>query len=243
MDADRHLSYLRADVARMAAAVRAGRDRPVPTCPGWTVGDLAVHLGVVHRWVNEAIVTAATERPRGAMEKYGVAADAPDLAEWYEDAAATLLDTLSTADLDAPVWTFGADPTVRFWVRRQANEVLVHRWDAQRAVGEADRLDPDHAADAVDEMVVSLLPPRTRPLEGGGTRTFHLHRTDGPGEWFITVDGDGYRAERAHEKGDVAVRGSAADLLLFVWRRNRDGLEVFGTDDPVDAWFSLIPSF
>ena len=248
MDAAQHLSYLRADVARIGAAIRAGRDRPVPSCQGWTVADLAVHLGVVHRWAAEAVHTHATERPRGAKEKYAVPADTPDLAEWYEDAAATLLDTLSTADLDAPVWTFGGEGTVRFWVRRQAHEVLVHRWDAQMALGPdaVDPIDPEHAADAVDEMVVSLLPLRVQPPPDGARRTFHFHRTDGPGEWFVTIDADGYRAERAHEKGDVAVRGGAADLLLFVWHRSTDGLDVFGADDADaagDAWFSVVPAF
>lgn len=246
LDADRHLALLRADAVRLGAAVRAGRDRPVAACPGWTVADLAVHLGTVHRWAAEAVATSATERPKGAKEKYGVPADRPDLAEWYEDAAATMLDVLSSADPDRPVWTFGDDPTVRFWIRRQSNETLVHRWDAQAAVsgaGGVDPIDPGHAADAVDELVMSLLPPRTAPAADGATHTFHLHRTDGEGEWFLTLDGDGLRSARAHEKGGVAIRGSAADLLLFVWHRAAGGLEVFGTDDPVATWFSVIPAF
>jgi uncharacterized protein (TIGR03083 family) len=245
LDTDQHLALLHADIARVAAAVRAGRDRPVAACPGWTVADLAVHLGTVHRWAAEAVATHATERPRGAKEKYGVPADRPDLAEWYEHAAASMLDVLSSADREQTVWTFGDDPTVRFWIRRQSNETLVHRWDAQHAVGAdaVDPLDPEHAADAVDELVMSLLPPRTAPAADGATHTFHLHRTDGPGEWFLTLDGDGLRSTRAHEKGDVAIRGAAADLLLFVWHRAAGGLEVFGTDDPVDAWFALLPAF
>jgi uncharacterized protein (TIGR03083 family) len=245
LDSDQHLALLRADVTRIAGAVRVGRDRPVAACPGWTVADLGVHLGIVHRWAAEAVATRATERPTGAKEKYGVPADRPDLADWYEDAAATMLDVLSSADREQTVWTFGDDPTVRFWIRRQANETLVHRWDAQHAVGPdaLDPLDPEHAADAVDERVMSLLPPRTAPAADGATHTFHLHRTDGPGEWFLTLDGGGLRSMRAHEKGDVAIRGSAADLLLFVWHRAADGLEVFGTDDPVGAWFALLPAF
>jgi hypothetical protein len=35
--------------------------------------------------------------------------------------------------------------------------------------------------------------------------------------------------ERRHEKGDVAARGSASDLDLFVWGRiPRDTFDVFG---------------
>lgn len=246
MDADQHLSFLRADVARITGAIRAGRDRPVPSCPGWTVADLAVHLGVVHRWAAQAVATNATERPRNAKESYGVDPALPALADWYAEAASALLDVFAAADLDSPVWTFGDDPTVRFWVRRQANETLVHRWDAQTALGgdAVDPIDAAHASDAVDELLVSLLPRRTpAPSDGDGPRTFHFHRTDGPGEWFVTLGGDGYRATRAHEKGDVAVRGSAADLMLFLWHRGTGGLEVFGTDDPAGAWFAVVPAF
>lgn len=248
MEPAQHLSYLRADVRRVADAVRAGRDRPVASCPGWTVADLAVHLGIVHRWANEAVTTRATERPRGATERYGVPADRPDLAEWYEEAATTLIDTLSSVDPETPVWSFGTDRTARFWSRRQAHETLVHRWDAQEAIGAGavDPLDAEHAADAVDELLVALLPPRIAAPPDGPPRTFHFHRTDGPGEWFVTVDPDGYRAERAHAKGAVAVRGSAADLLLFLWSRSTAGVEVFGADDgaaAAGAWFSVVPRF
>ena len=33
-----------------ANAVSAGLDAPVPPCPGWTVRDLVLHVGLAHRW-------------------------------------------------------------------------------------------------------------------------------------------------------------------------------------------------
>jgi hypothetical protein len=38
-----------------------------------------------------------------------------------------------------------------------------------------------------------------------------------------------YAVSREHAKGDVAARGSASDLLLFLWGRvSAERLEVFG---------------
>jgi hypothetical protein len=63
----------------------------------------------------------------------------------------------------------------------------------------------------------------------------HLHATDGDGEWFIET-GDGLTWTRAHEKGDVAVRGTTSDLLLLVWGR-------LGTDAVEGAlWITKCPS-
>lgn len=35
----------------------AGQDMttPVPSCPGWNVGQLARHIGYGHRWASEAV--------------------------------------------------------------------------------------------------------------------------------------------------------------------------------------------
>ena len=57
----------------------------------------------------------------------------------------------------------------------------------------------------------------------GNGETLHFHRTDGDGEWLVRLTPDGPEVERAHAKGDVAVRGSASDLLLA--RAGRVGLD------------------
>ena len=57
----------------------------------------------------------------------------------------------------------------------------------------------------------------------------YLHCTDTEGEWLIVRDGDDLVVTREHAKGDVAARGSASDLLRFLWgRAAADQLEVFG---------------
>jgi hypothetical protein len=57
----------------------------------------------------------------------------------------------------------------------------------------------------------------------------HLHCTDVPGEWTLYTDTDtdtdtdtgapAFRLVREHAKGDCALRGTASDLLLVLWRR------------------------
>ena len=71
--------------------------------------------------------------------------------------------------------------------------------------------------------------------------SLHLHRTDGDGEWMVrTVDGV-LQVTREHGKGDVAVRGTASDLNLFMWNRLRPGLEYFGDTAVVEAWAAIAP--
>jgi hypothetical protein len=54
----------------------------------------------------------------------------------------------------------------------------------------------------------------------------HLHATDVAGEWFIEPNG---RVDRGHARGDVALRGTASDLLLALYNRvDIDDLDVIG---------------
>ena len=59
------------------------------------------------------------------------------------------------------------------------------------------------------------------PLDDG--QTVHLHATDpglgAAGEWTIRADGDRITWSHGHDKGAVALRGGAVDLLLAVVRR------------------------
>ena len=84
------------------------------------------------------------------------------------------------------MWAFGRDQTARFWFRRQAHEVAVHRWDAQLAAGDAAPIETELAADGVDERLEMLR--SFAPIQGNG-ETVHLHCTDTTpdvgGEWFV----------------------------------------------------------
>jgi hypothetical protein len=61
---EEHLGALReAAVAFVGCLDRTDQATPVPTCPEWTMLDLAAHQGMVHRW---AAALVRGERPDDA---------------------------------------------------------------------------------------------------------------------------------------------------------------------------------
>lgn len=215
--------------ALVDAAEVAGLDARVPSCPDWAVADLLAHIGQVHRW-------AAANATRDADAEFWssrkiTAPAAPERADWVREGA-TMLVTALDLDPEASAWTFGDFPsTVGFWQRRQAHETVMHRVDAQLAAGTVDAIDPTLAVDGIDELLW-LLPLRAwakpDPTRSG---TAHLHCTDVEGEWLLEFTSEGMRTERVHAKGDVAIRGTASDLLLWISGRGSvDVFEVFGDD-------------
>jgi predicted lipid carrier protein YhbT len=122
-----------------------------------------------------------------------------------------------------------------------AHETIVHRADAEAsAAGRigASRVEPaELAADGIDELLdfIALRARGGRPA--GVSGSYHFHTTDVPGEWVVVFDGDRVTVRREHAKADVAVRGPASDLELFLYnRRGSEGLEVFGGSAAVAAW-------
>jgi uncharacterized protein (TIGR03083 family) len=194
--------------------------RGVPCCPDWLVGDLVWHLGEV-QWFWAAI----TEQRATAPEQ--VEAGKPARPRTYAETIAwgrSQLDRLahvlqSTPD-NVPVWTWAPDESrhnVGFIRRHQVQEAAVHRWDIQSAASDRipDPIDPEAASDSIDELLSVSLPfgvSHSKPLSG----TVHIHCTDVGGEWFIERDGS---VDRAHATGDVAMRGTASDLLLVLYNR------------------------
>ena len=252
MDTADYLDSLRANSAlAVAAARRAGVDAPVPTCPDWSVADLALHLGRVYRWMSAVVETRADEFVH--FKVAGEPGEGEGPVEWLEAAAGRALTVLGGTDPDTPVWNWadGAPAPARFWFRRMAHESAIHRADAEAAAEAAAGRDPavptpiepaEMASDGIDELV-HLLPVRARAGRLAKlTGSYHFHTTDVPGEWVVDFGGGGEPAvRREHAKADVAVRGPASALLLFLYnRRGSDGLEVFGDPEKVAAWTDQI---
>lgn len=56
MDHVESCNALKLEIARFSAVLSSlSLDQPVATCPGWTVFDLAEHLGLIHRWAEELV--------------------------------------------------------------------------------------------------------------------------------------------------------------------------------------------
>jgi len=70
VDHERCCDLLADEVERVAGAVAEVRaDAAVPSCPDWNVGDLALHLGRVHRWA-DGLVAALAEGPQVAADAF-----------------------------------------------------------------------------------------------------------------------------------------------------------------------------
>jgi uncharacterized protein (TIGR03083 family) len=232
MDTQQFLDQLAQSSERLAdAAAAAGVDADVPSCPGWKVVDLLDHCAGGDRWARTIVATGSRD---GAPRE--LPPDAPTgeaLIPYFREGARELVETLASTDPTTSVWTFSpADRTARFWYRRRAQETSIHRYDAQLAAGAPAPLDAEMAVDGVDEFLTVFLPRLADNFGDVGDATVHLHCTDVAGEWLVARRDGELTVTAEHAKGDVAARGSASDLLLFLWGRvPEDALEVFGDAD------------
>lgn len=235
LDADTYRRTVRDEAtALVAAAERAGLDARVPSCPDWDVAALLAHIGRVHRWAagniaaRELTSPAATEQPPAGAALFD-----------YARAGAAALSAELDRPADEPAWTFAPPPTVAFWQRRQAQETAMHRVDAELAGGAASPIDADLAADGIDEWLQLLSYRPGKPPPTGTGETLHLHCTDRPGEWLLRRTPEDLQIEPTHAKGDVAVRGSASDLLLVLLHRaSPEGVEVLGARPVLDTFLA-----
>lgn len=245
MDRASYLDSLRGDAADLLTAAGGHLDADVPTCPGWRMERLVGHVGRTYRWT--AGWVEGGDAPEVPLPPKGDA-----VIEWTRAGLAELIDAIEgaagVASAGATVNTWAGDQPPIFWPRRMAVETAVHRWDAQVAAGEGRPVGTDLALDAVDELFEVILPWRGTAELGSGNegKTMHLHATDvgdepGEGEWLITLAGERLTVEHMHAKGDVAVRGTASDLLLLLWNRvSADRFEVFGDADLLEWWRAAV---
>lgn len=240
-----YVEQLRADARRIAEVLEAGSpEAPVPSCPGWDLTALVGHLGGVHRWALDSVRDGTM--PDRWPAQYGP--DGADLATWLVEGAEELAEVLDRSDPDAPSWNpFGTDQIAAFWPRRQAHETMVHRHDAELAVGSLTPFPAELASDGIDEFFEVLVPVRhSRPDVAPPPGSLHVHCTDVAGEWLVRFGDEGYEMRREHAKGDAALRGPATSLLLHLWGRRHglpDGLgsvERIGDEAVAAAWSDLM---
>jgi uncharacterized protein (TIGR03083 family) len=231
------------DARRLLAVAATDWGRPVPHCPAWDGAALVRHTGGILSWM-AAVVTSSERVSRRDLDS---APDIPDdLPAWYLAALDRTLDVLGAAEPDSPTWTFSTtgDNTARWWCRRLAIEVAIHRFDIEHAAADHGRtpaaVDGDVAAAGIEEFVVEFLPGLLAQNGIEGLHgTLNLHATDGPADWWIGLD-QGGSARPPDAKADTAVRGTRSDLLL--WLTNREpsqALEVIGHREVLQAWLQL----
>ncbi|MGA0877528.1 MAG: maleylpyruvate isomerase N-terminal domain-containing protein [Ilumatobacteraceae bacterium] len=218
---------------------------PIAGCSPWTTLDLLAHLGRVYAMVDATVTEEAREPlPPGPEAQAPSTTDIGSLLEWYELRRMGVTRTLSECDPQRPVWTWGPPGVNGFYIRRMAHETTVHLLDLdpQHVVidGQGDR---DVLLDGIDEFFTVVLTGsvqrRGKPAPQG---SLHLHCTDGPGEWLVSVSDTGsIDVRHEHAKGDVAWRASAQDLFATVWGRSRSEVEVLGDPEVSRQWSTVAP--
>lgn len=235
LSTERAVAAIRHHSLALADAAEGNFYAAVTCCPGWNVADLVWHLREVHYFWG-SIVDGLVQDPNQVPEM-----ERPDdnerLLDDYRSGAVWMADVLERADQSQPVWTWSHQKDVAFVTRHQVQEAAVHRWDAEMAAGERIEIEPEVAADSVDEFLEHSTPGRYQgavPLSG----SVHLHATDTDGEWVIKEDeARNLSIVRGHEKADVALRATASDLLLTLYRRiGIDQADIYG-DKPVLSRF------
>jgi uncharacterized protein (TIGR03083 family) len=216
------------------AAESAGLAADVPTCPGWLVRDLLLHVGGVHRWAATVTRDALAASP-DIDQPYDIAAELPEddaLLDWYRTGHTELVHTLRAAPADLVCWSFLPAPSpLAFWARRQAHETTIHRVDTDGAAGTSAPVPVSLADDGIDELLTCFVSGRSRRLRSRTERALHVHATDTDSHWRVLIGPDAPKAVRVHgdEPATDTVRGPAVQLYLALWNRLPwDGLTVTG---------------
>ncbi|UMP00890.1 maleylpyruvate isomerase family mycothiol-dependent enzyme [Amycolatopsis sp. EV170708-02-1] len=237
MTPDEYLERLRELTTGFARVAGTGdHAASVPCCGDWRLRDLVVHLGNVHRWA-AGIVRTGEPAPQDLDAEPG-----GDLAPWYRESADELIEALREAAPQDGAWNFtAAAKTKAFWYRRQVHETAVHLLDAHRAAGAGYTLDPNLAADGVDEVLLGMLPKVKRWHTPPTVTVPLLLKTSDTGHaWLITPPGEtdvpGSRQADPAEAAGAVVSGTAEALDLLLWQRiELDGAAIEITGDAAAA--------
>jgi uncharacterized protein (TIGR03083 family) len=222
-DPARFRECLAADYARLRDVASRDLTAQVPSCPGWDVDQLVRHTGMVylHKVLGMRSGAEPDEWPPPGVENEETLAL---LDRAYGELQAEF-DARDPSDRTG-TW-FPGDQTVGFWIRRMAQESVIHRVDAELALKEPIATIPDDlAVDGIDEVLVCFLEMGSTEyrqyfpsLDNADGRSVHV-ATDGA-SWNAEIAKDGVHIGR---DGDAAatVSGAPGDLLLWLWGRAGD---------------------
>lgn len=205
MDSESLLQHLSNELDAFRACLDGDLSVLIEHCGEWTLRDLAEHLGSSNLWA-----AAAVTEQHGEHEATSAPRDPDEFLRWFEESSGTLLKTLDT-DPSASAWTFHPPHTVGFWQRRRALEALVHRWDAENALGNRRPLDPVLAGEGVAEVFETMAPRQiARGRAQHPQHALRLHATDTGISW---VYGPGTAV--------ATLTATAEQLVLLLWGRMR----------------------
>lgn len=225
VEAARYLECLDADARRLREVAARDLRADVPSCPGWTVADLVEHTAMVYVHKAEAM------RSDGEGEWPPPGTQGREPLELFDDGYRRLLAEFDAREpSDATGTWYERDQTVGFWIRRMAQETVIHRLDAELALNEPFAPIPDDLAkDGIDEVLVRFLSYASTgwphlfgsKLEGADGRAVRIEAADA--QWLVELTPKGVLVT-AGGTGDPAatVTGAPDAILTWVWRRTGD---------------------
>jgi len=227
------LAQLASDGAALRNAA-VNLDKPVPTCPGWSVRDAVEHTATVYAHKATIIEDALTQPPSPWPPDFGYA----DVLEFYDEQLHRVIEALRTRDPAAHAFTwYEPEQTIGFWVRRMMQETVIHRADVESASGAPAAVDDAVAIDGIDELVERMLCydlEAYAEVPGSGQR---IAIGAGGAHWTVTLGDEEPTFERTASAGvDATLSGSPSDVLLALWNRlPYDAVTTAGDQDALSA--------
>lgn len=247
----------RSTAFRAAIASAPSLDAQVPTCPEWTLFDLAQHIGQGRRdWA--ATVAAGPAPAKSAAEGAPAAPrEREALLAWLAESTDQLLDALRKAGPDRGCWTWWeasqSPQTVGAVARHQLQQMAVHTYDAQITVGAPQPLPEEVALDGVEEFLHTCV--ATTSAWPHKPAAIDFHASEGR-SWRLSLSADGARTARLPGPGTIpataagqdadaaasslSARGTASELVFILYDRIPvNSLELEGDRrvfDQLSAW-------
>ncbi|MDQ3789002.1 MAG: maleylpyruvate isomerase N-terminal domain-containing protein [Actinomycetota bacterium] len=211
------------------AIATADQAADVPSCPGWTFEDLTVHVARFLHTATRYLTSGSIVELKPLPVRRDV-----DPVVYLDEQLAAATQVLNNTSGNRPVWTFSPSAPDLAWVwhRRVAHELNLRRWDAQAALRTLTPTDREQAADAIDELLGTLLAARLRgdsPPRFRGTAVVSC--TDGPQAWFVRLapgEVPEVRSADRNEKADARLSNRTANVLYQL----RGRMQLTGEGDP-----------
>ena len=238
-------------------AVPADGWKGASLCVDWTAAHVVAHVATGDQ-LFQALIMDATGKDRSGLD---LPVDFADRKRRFQDlvdqdpttlsplahraaegCVAAIKEAVETSPATIVTVPFGTVPVTTARALR-LNEYIIHGHDLEPAIGKA-RPIPDWFVDrALADAITMLTRLHQRSPHKGKAARFHVHRTDGDGEWMVIAHDGEARVETGHGKGDAAFRGPGHQLYWVLMGRGRPdelGVEVHG--DPALAgafkeWF------
>jgi len=211
---------------RLADVAEQDLDAAVPTCPGWSVGDLVRHIAQVYE--HKIASTQLQRAPEPWPPEWPADRDP---VEWFRDAHDRLLAMFNDHEPTdpSPTW-WPDDQTVGFWARRMAHETAIHGADAELTFGPATPLDSLLAVDGIDEILRIMLAGDWSEAPSPESAGQVVAVVGGDRTWFVTLEPTDIRVTEESTGGASAmVGGDPSSVDLWLWGRAPDeAVEVSG---------------